>query len=61
VFITTSSFSAEAKEYVSRIEKKIVLIDGHQLASLLIDFNIGVSSVNTYEVKRVDTDFFSEE
>ena len=61
VFITTSSFSSEAKEYVSRIEKKIVLIDGAQLASLMIDFGVGVSSVNTYEVKRVDTDYFSEE
>jgi restriction system protein len=61
VFITTSSFSSEAKEYVSRIEKKIVLIDGPLLAALLIDFNIGVTSVNTYEVKRVDTDYFSEE
>jgi restriction system protein len=61
VFITTSSFSSEAKEYVSRIEKKIVLLDGAQLASLMIDFGIGVSSVNTYEVKRVDTDYFSEE
>lgn len=61
VFITTSSFSGEAKEYVSRIEKKIVLIDGAQLAGLMVDFGIGVSSVNTYEVKRVDTDYFSEE
>lgn len=61
VFITTSAFSAEAREYVSRIEKKIVLIDGVQLASLMIDFNIGVSTVNAYEVKKVDSDFFSEE
>jgi len=61
VFITTSSFSSEAKEYVSRIEKKIVLIDGTQLSSLMIDFNIGVSTVNVYEVKRIDTDYFSEE
>jgi restriction system protein len=61
VFITTSQFSSEAREYVSRIEKKIVLIDGPQLASLMTDFGIGVTQVNTYEVKRVDTDFFSEE
>lgn len=61
VFITTSSFSADAKEYVSRIEKKIVLIDGAQLAGLMIDFNIGVATINTYDVKRVDTDYFSEE
>jgi len=61
VFITTSTFSSEAREYVSRIEKKIVLIDGVLLASLMVDFNIGVNSVNTYEVKRVDSDYFSEE
>jgi restriction system protein len=61
VFITTSTFSSDAREYVSRIEKKIVLIDGVQLASLLIDFNIGVSTVNMYEMKKVDSDYFSEE
>jgi restriction system protein len=61
VFITTSTFSSDAREYVSRIEKKIVLIDGAQLASLMIDFNIGVSPVNVYEVKKVDSDFFSED
>jgi restriction system protein len=61
VFITTSTFSPEAREYVSRIEKKIVLVDGQRLASLMTDFGIGVSSVNTYEVKRVDGDYFSED
>jgi restriction system protein len=61
VFITSSSFSTEARQYVSRIEKKIVLIDGVQLASLMFDFGIGVNAVTTYEVKRVDTDYFSEE
>lgn len=61
VFITTSTFSSEAREYVSRIEKKIVLVDGQQLASLMTDFGIGVAPVSTYEVKRVDGDYFSEE
>jgi restriction system protein len=61
VFITTSAFSGEAKEYVTRIERKIVLIDGAHLASLMIDFGVGVSTVNAYEVKRVDTDYFSED
>jgi restriction system protein len=61
VFITTSTFSAEAREYVSRIEKKIVLVDGQQLAALMTDFGIGVTPVSTYEVKRVDGDYFSEE
>lgn len=61
VFIATSAFSADAREYVSRIEKKIVLVDGQQLASLMADFGIGVTPVSTYEVKRVDGDYFSEE
>lgn len=61
VFITTSSFSREAKDYVSRIERKIVLIDGAHLASLMFEFGIGVNSISSYEVKRVDTDYFSEE
>jgi restriction system protein len=61
VFITTSAFSSEAREYVSRIEKKIVLIDGAQLAGLMIDFGIGVNTINVYEVKKVDSDYFSEE
>jgi restriction system protein len=61
VFITTSGFSNEAREYVRRIEKKIVLIDGRQLAALMVDFGIGVNAVSTCEIKRVDTDYFAEE
>lgn len=61
VFITTSNFSNEARDYVKRIEKKVVLIDGRQLAALMVDFGIGVNAVNAYEIKRVDTDYFSEE
>lgn len=61
VFITTSTFSSDAREYVSRIEKKIGLVDGQQLAVLMTDFGIGVTPVSTYEVKRVDGDYFSDE
>jgi restriction system protein len=61
VFITTSAFSSKAREYVSRIGSKIVLIDGHTLAQLMMDFDIGVTSVATYELKRVDSDYFTEE
>lgn len=61
VFITTSKFSDDAHDYVSRIDNKIVLIDGPKLASLMVDFGIGVNTVSTYEVKRVDADYFSEE
>ena len=61
VFMTTSSFSNEAREYVKRIEKKIVLVDGLQLAGYMFDFGIGVNPVSSFEIKRLDTDYFSEE
>lgn len=61
IFITTSSFSPGAREYVSKIESKIVLIDGSMLAQLMIDFGVGVNSVSSYEVKRVDSDYFNEQ
>jgi restriction system protein len=61
VLITTSSFSADAKHYVSQAERKIVLIDGETLAELMIDHNVGVTTTQSYVVKRVDSDFFLEE
>lgn len=61
VFITTSDFSKDAFDYAAKIDSKIVLIDGEQLAQYLIDHNIGVTPVANYEVKRIDSDYFSEE
>ncbi|MCK4393599.1 restriction endonuclease [Candidatus Bipolaricaulota bacterium] len=61
IFITTASFSREAVDYASRIENKIVLIGGERLAQLMIDHNLGVSPMATYEVKRIDSDYFAEE
>jgi restriction system protein len=61
IFITTSNYSKEAKEYSSKIDSKIVLIDGEQLAHFMIDYGMGVSSVATYEIKRIDSDYFEEE
>jgi restriction system protein len=60
VFITTSSFSRDALDYVSRIDSKIVLIDGQTLVRMMIDFGVGVTPVGSYEVKRIDSDYFSE-
>jgi restriction system protein len=60
IFITTSEFSREAIDYVSRIESKIVLVDGKALADLMIDFGVGVTSVAIYEVKKIDSDYFGE-
>ncbi len=61
VLITTSRFTNDAEEYVRRIEKRIVLIDGEQLAQLMLDFGIGVTEVASYRVQRVDLDYFGEE
>lgn len=61
VFITTSTFTENARQYVSNIEKRIVLIDGQQLAELMLDYGIGVTEVATYKVQRVDLDYFGEE
>lgn len=61
IFITTSNFTKEAIEYTPRNETKIVLIDGHQLAQLMIDYNLGCTNHQTYEVKKIDSDYFWEE
>lgn len=61
IFITTSSFSKEAREYIPRNETKIVLIDGEELTQLMIDHDLGVTTQRTYAVKRIDSDFFGEE
>lgn len=58
IFITTSTFAKTARDYLDRIDYRIVLIDGEQLTQLMIDYNIGVSIRETYHVKRVDTDYF---
>ncbi len=61
IFITTSSFTKEALDYSPKNETKIVLIDGERLAQLMIDYDLGVSLVNKYEIKRIDNDYFGEE
>lgn len=61
VFITTGSFSAEAIDYVSRIEPRVVLVDGRHLAEFMFDLNLGVTARAAYEVKRIDSDYFAEE
>ena len=58
--ITTSSFTRWAQEYVTRIEKRLVLIDEEALASLMIDHGVGVTTVATFQVKRIDADHFGE-
>ena len=60
VFVTTSVFTQGARESVSKATSKIVLIDGIALAKYMIEFNVGVSTKKTHEVKRIDTDYFEE-
>ena len=61
VFLTTSTFSQDARDYVATIDPKVVLIDGQKLAQLMIDFNVGVSRNQVYEIKRIDSDYFADE
>ena len=61
VIITTAGFSSKARASAEGSDNpKIVLIDGNQLAQLMIDHNVGVSTTKTYEIKRVDSDYFAE-
>lgn len=61
VFITTSRFSQLALDYAGNIESKIILVGGEHLAQLMIDFNLGVTLENTFEIKKIDSDYFLEE
>lgn len=58
VFITTSNFSRDAEEYANIISSKIILVSGELLVRLMVDHNVGVSPVSSYEVKKIDTDYF---
>lgn len=58
VFITTSSFSTSAYDFVSTIDRKIILIDGERLTALMLKYNLGVSLKETIELKEVDSDYF---
>lgn len=60
IFITTSTFTKDALEFVPRNETKIVLIDGYLLAQLMIDYNLGVATQQVYEIKKIDSDYFEE-
>lgn len=61
VFITTSYFTKEAIDYARQMDTKIVLIDGEKLSQYMIDYNLGISVQNVYEIKKIDSDYFEEE
>jgi restriction system protein len=58
--ITTSDYSKDAKDYVTRIEKKIILINGETLADLMIEHNVGVAEKERFVIKKIDSDYFEE-
>jgi restriction system protein len=60
VMITTSDYSKDAKDYVTRIEKKIILINGETLADLMIEHNVGVAEKERFVIKKIDSDYFEE-
>lgn len=59
IFVTTSSFTKEAQDFTSLIDTKVILIDGVELAELLVDHEVGVTKGDVYEIKRIDSDYFS--
>ncbi len=59
IFMTTSSFTKEAQDFASSIDTKVILVDGTELAELLIDHGVGVSKGDVYEIKRLESDYFS--
>jgi restriction system protein len=61
VFITTSSFFNEAATYAESVTPRVILVDGRELARLMIDYGVGVTSTRRYEIKRIDLDYFASE
>ncbi len=60
IFIATSTFPQSVYDFVTQVEYKIVLINGEQLANLMIEYNVGLSPINEYQVKKIDYDYFEE-
>jgi len=61
VFITTSKFSKDLEKKIGKTPKTIIFINGPKLAKLMIQYNVGVTTKNTYEIKKIDEDFFAED
>ena len=61
VFNTTSSFTSDAVAYADSVTPRIILVDGRELARLMIDYGVGVTSARRYEIKRIDLDYFAVE
>ncbi len=60
VMITTSTFTAEAQRYAEGVSPRVILVDGRELAELMLDHDVGVSTSTRYEIKNVDEDYFGD-
>lgn len=58
IFLTTASFTPDAENYAQRVDRKVILIDGQKLASLMIEYDVGISIQRTYKIKKIDSDYF---
>jgi len=61
IFITTSYFTKDAEEYAKGLSTKLILIDGNKLTDLMIEYNVGVSIIDTIQIKKIDSDYFNLE
>lgn len=61
VFITTGKFSNDAIDYLKNIDPKVILIDGDKLVNFMIDYNLGTTTSTIYEIKKIDSDYFTED
>ena len=61
VFITTGRFSNDAIDYIKNIDPKVILIDGEKLVNFMIDYNLGTTTSTIYEIKKIDSDYFTED
>jgi restriction system protein len=61
IFITTSRFPRDTDSILEKTPKNIILVDGNELAKLMIEYGVGVSTKNVYDIKEIDSDFFSED
>jgi restriction system protein len=60
IFITTSDFNSNARDYAANLQQKVILVDGRRLAELMIDHNVGVAEEQVYRIKKIDSDYFDD-
>jgi len=61
VLITTSTFTSDAQSYAATVSPRVILVDGRELAELMLDHDVGVNRSTQYEIKTVDEDYFDED